>query len=203
MYDLQLANSSFSSGNRLGYASRGHSNRLSVPSSDRVMTHRGSQMSLVNRNGHRHTSSYSQLPVLSLRGTGREYFYGLHGLHSSGSSRGPYNNEHHGMSSISSADAFDSSSVASNGNDISIGGGHHLALMEAGKPVLGIPGATSLSNGTLVIPGVTEQAQGEYACEANNGVGSGISEVVMLTIHGESGTLWEENCSIYLPCKIL
>lgn len=41
-----------------------------------------------------------------------------------------------------------------------------------------------LENGSLSIREVTESDQGLYLCKAANGIGSGLSKVVKLTVHG-------------------
>jgi hypothetical protein len=39
-------------------------------------------------------------------------------------------------------------------------------------------------NGTLLIRQAFQDQQGQYMCEATNGVGAGLSSVVMLTVQG-------------------
>mgnify|MGYP002715457790 CR=1 FL=1 len=43
----------------------------------------------------------------------------------------------------------------------------------------------TLENGSLTIREVSEEDEGEYMCQANNGVGSGLSKVVRLNVHGK------------------
>lgn len=45
----------------------------------------------------------------------------------------------------------------------------------------------TLENGSLTIREVSEEDEGEYMCQANNGVGSGLSKVVRLNVHGKFG----------------
>ena len=42
----------------------------------------------------------------------------------------------------------------------------------------------SLENGSLIIKDVNQEDQGLYLCQANNGVGTGLSKVVNLKVHG-------------------
>ncbi|KAG8230370.1 hypothetical protein J437_LFUL011496, partial [Ladona fulva] len=44
---------------------------------------------------------------------------------------------------------------------------------------------TVLNNGTLLIRSVLEEHEGYYLCEANNGIGAGLSAVVFLTVNGK------------------
>ncbi|XP_063872912.1 cell adhesion molecule Dscam2-like [Scylla paramamosain] len=46
-----------------------------------------------------------------------------------------------------------------------------------------LPLSRSWGNGTLVVGSVTEEAEGDYLCEANNGVGTGLSQIVNLQVH--------------------
>ena len=43
----------------------------------------------------------------------------------------------------------------------------------------------TLENGSLMIRDVTEEDSGVYLCQANNGVGSGLSKVITLKVHGK------------------
>ena len=43
----------------------------------------------------------------------------------------------------------------------------------------------TLENGSLTIKDVGEDDEGVYACRAANGVGSGISRIITLTVRGE------------------
>lgn len=43
----------------------------------------------------------------------------------------------------------------------------------------------TLVNGSLVIRDVEQEDDGRYMCEASNGVGSPLSTVVKLTVHGK------------------
>lgn len=42
-------------------------------------------------------------------------------------------------------------------------------------------------NGSLIIYNTQRTDAGYYLCQANNGVGPGISRVIKLTVHGECG----------------
>lgn len=42
----------------------------------------------------------------------------------------------------------------------------------------------TLENGSLMIRDVSEEDSGIYLCQANNGVGSGLSKVITLKVHG-------------------
>lgn len=48
------------------------------------------------------------------------------------------------------------------------------------------PGVLSAENGTLIISRVTEDHEGHYLCQANNGVGPGISKMMRLTVNGKN-----------------
>ena len=48
-----------------------------------------------------------------------------------------------------------------------------------------LPLSRSWGNGTLVVGSVTEEAEGDYLCEANNGVGTGLSQIINLQVHGK------------------
>lgn len=39
-------------------------------------------------------------------------------------------------------------------------------------------------NGSLVISGATRKHEGNYMCKANSGIGTGLSRVIELTVHG-------------------
>lgn len=49
--------------------------------------------------------------------------------------------------------------------------------------------ATVLKNGTLTIIGASDDDEGHYLCEANNGIGTGLSKVIMLQVHGKMTVL--------------
>lgn len=42
-----------------------------------------------------------------------------------------------------------------------------------------------VEDGALVIAAVPKQAEGYYLCEANNGIGAGLSAVIYLSVQGE------------------
>jgi hypothetical protein len=42
----------------------------------------------------------------------------------------------------------------------------------------------TLENGSLTIKEISEEDSGVYLCQANNGVGTGLSKVVTLKVHG-------------------
>lgn len=46
-------------------------------------------------------------------------------------------------------------------------------------------GVQIFPNGTLLIHPVSREHQGQYLCEATNGVGAGLSTVVSLVVHGK------------------
>jgi hypothetical protein len=46
-------------------------------------------------------------------------------------------------------------------------------------------GIQIFANGTLVIHPALHEHQGQYLCEANNGVGAGLSTVVSLVVNGK------------------
>lgn len=41
-------------------------------------------------------------------------------------------------------------------------------------------------NGSLILDSVRQEDQGQYLCEASNGIGEGLSSVVTLTVNGTS-----------------
>lgn len=43
-----------------------------------------------------------------------------------------------------------------------------------------------VEDGALVIAAVPKQAEGYYLCEANNGIGAGLSAVIYLSVQGNS-----------------
>lgn len=45
------------------------------------------------------------------------------------------------------------------------------------------PSLQTFSNGTLSIQNVTRHNQGDYLCQANNGIGAGLSKLIRLTVH--------------------
>jgi hypothetical protein len=47
-------------------------------------------------------------------------------------------------------------------------------------------GVQIFPNGTLLIHPVSREHQGQYLCEATNGVGAGLSTVVSLVVHGKN-----------------
>lgn len=42
----------------------------------------------------------------------------------------------------------------------------------------------TLENGSLMIRDISEEDTGVYLCQANNGVGSGLSKVINVKVHG-------------------
>lgn len=46
------------------------------------------------------------------------------------------------------------------------------------------------ANGSLLIKNAQEDDAGYYLCQASNGIASGLSKVVFLTVHGESCVLF-------------
>lgn len=42
------------------------------------------------------------------------------------------------------------------------------------------------NNGSLVFRNVQKSTEGQYLCQAHNGIGAGLSKVVYLTVNGES-----------------
>jgi hypothetical protein len=49
-------------------------------------------------------------------------------------------------------------------------------------------GVQIFPNGTLLIHPASREHQGQYLCEATNGVGAGLSTVVSLVVHGKNVT---------------
>ncbi|XP_042228251.1 LOW QUALITY PROTEIN: Down syndrome cell adhesion molecule-like protein Dscam2 [Homarus americanus] len=47
---------------------------------------------------------------------------------------------------------------------------------------VGVPISRTWSNGTLMVGAATEEAEGSYLCEANNGVGAGLSAIINLQV---------------------
>jgi hypothetical protein len=52
------------------------------------------------------------------------------------------------------------------------------------QDVLGHQLARLLPNGSLLIESVAQEEEGQYMCEASNGIGVGLSAVVQLTVQG-------------------
>lgn len=48
----------------------------------------------------------------------------------------------------------------------------------------------TLENGSLMIRDVSEEDSGVYLCQANNGVGSGLSKVITLKVHGNTENIF-------------
>ncbi len=48
-----------------------------------------------------------------------------------------------------------------------------------------------LENGSLTIQDVTQEDAGYYLCQANNGIGPGLSSVVKLSVHGGFNSFFE------------
>ena len=44
----------------------------------------------------------------------------------------------------------------------------------------------SLENGSLIIGRATQEHEGYYLCQAGNGIGPGLSKVILLTVHGKA-----------------
>jgi hypothetical protein len=44
----------------------------------------------------------------------------------------------------------------------------------------------SLENGSLIIARATQEHEGYYLCQAGNGIGPGLSKVILLTVHGKT-----------------
>lgn len=65
----------------------------------------------------------------------------------------------------------------------------HMNIFSGEKPgqyqdVLGHQLARLLPNGSLLIESVAQEEEGQYMCEASNGIGVGLSAVVQLTVQG-------------------
>lgn len=60
-----------------------------------------------------------------------------------------------------------------------------LSFTSNGGGIISSTSATlhTFSNGTLLIPNVTRHNQGDYLCQANNGIGAGLSKLIRLTVH--------------------
>jgi hypothetical protein len=48
-----------------------------------------------------------------------------------------------------------------------------------------------LENGSLIISRATQEHEGYYLCQAGNGIGPGLSKVILLTVHGKSVVNWK------------
>jgi hypothetical protein len=46
--------------------------------------------------------------------------------------------------------------------------------------------AISTGNGSLLLSMVEEDHEGQYMCSINNGIGSGLSKIVQLYVHGKA-----------------
>lgn len=79
------------------------------------------------------------------------------------------------------ADGFPQSSVVWK-QSIGEQTGEYRELSYAGGGNNGGPLQT-FSNGTLLITNVTRHNQGDYLCQANNGIGAGLSKLIRLTVH--------------------
>lgn len=53
-----------------------------------------------------------------------------------------------------------------------------------------------LVNGSLVIESVRQEDQGQYLCEAGNGIGEGLSSVVTLTVNGKTPSSYTVKCIV-------
>jgi len=42
-----------------------------------------------------------------------------------------------------------------------------------------------LENGSLIISRAAQEHEGYYLCQAGNGIGPGLSKVILLTVHGK------------------
>ncbi|XP_068213179.1 cell adhesion molecule Dscam2-like isoform X2 [Palaemon carinicauda] len=73
--------------------------------------------------------------------------------------------------------------------------------------VMGVPISRTWSNGTLIVSSATEEAEGNYLCEVNNGVGTGLSAIISLQVHappvvsGEGSVEARRGESISLHCE--
>jgi len=54
------------------------------------------------------------------------------------------------------------------------------------QPVISNSHVYTLENGTLIIKESSRKDDGYYLCHATNGIGSGISKVIKITVHGWS-----------------
>lgn len=52
------------------------------------------------------------------------------------------------------------------------------------KPVISNPHMRVFQNGSLAVTAVTRSDSASYLCQISNGIGSGLSKVVKLTVHG-------------------
>lgn len=70
-----------------------------------------------------------------------------------------------------------------------------LTYLSSGSSSSAIGGVTNPSmletfnNGTLLIPKVGREHEGSYLCQANNGIGAGLSILIKLTVHGKHDLL--------------
>ena len=60
-----------------------------------------------------------------------------------------------------------------------------------------IVNSRSWSNGSLLLTSVTQDDEGFYMCEANNGVGNGLSDIIKLKVHCEYH-MWLKLLVIYV-----
>ncbi|XP_071527560.1 cell adhesion molecule Dscam2-like isoform X6 [Panulirus ornatus] len=72
---------------------------------------------------------------------------------------------------------------------------------------VGVPLSRTWSNGTLLVAGATEEAEGSYLCEATNGVGAGLSAIINLQVHappivsGDGSVEVRRGESVKLQCE--
>lgn len=58
------------------------------------------------------------------------------------------------------------------------------SVPESYKPISSSSHLHVFENGSLTILDVSEHDAGYYLCQASNGIGSGLSKVISLTVHG-------------------
>lgn len=63
--------------------------------------------------------------------------------------------------------------------------GEPLTIVHYFRTVVSNSHMHTLENGSLMIRDVSEEDSGIYLCQANNGVGSGLSKVITLKVHGK------------------
>ena len=85
---------------------------------------------------------------------------------------------HDKSSSLASSSKLSSSSIGP-------ADGEPASIVHFFRTVVSNSHMHTLENGSLMIRDVSEEDSGVYLCQANNGVGSGLSKVITLKVHGK------------------
>lgn len=86
-------------------------------------------------------------------------------------------------------------SLMKNGGNHNISKQQQSPTMNHFRTVVSNSHIHTAENGSLIFRDIHYDDSGTYLCQANNGVGSGLSKVIKLKVHGKSFIVVNESCS--------